>query len=84
MKMLPEHFDQLKTMIVEKVENLGDLQPFFHRYEQNGGNWKMRFRWDMLYAIPYELRRDWFDEVYKYANDDHIDTALRNIMKDYM
>jgi hypothetical protein len=84
MKMLPTHFEQLNSMIVEKVESLGDLQPFFQRHEQNGGDWKMRFRWDMLYAIPYEIRRDWFDEVYKYANDGHIDTALRKIMKDYI
>jgi hypothetical protein len=84
MKMLPTHFEQLNSMIAEKVESLGDLQPFFQRYEQNAGDWKKRFRWDILYTIPYELRQDWFNAVYQYANDDHIDTALRKIMKDYM
>jgi hypothetical protein len=84
MKMQADHFNQLQKMIAEKIDALGDLQPFFVRYEKNGGNWKRRFCWDTLYAVPFETRRRWFDEVYKYANDDHIDTALRKIMKDYM
>jgi len=26
----------------------------------------------------------WFNEVYKYANDDHIYTALKQAMKEYI
>ncbi len=38
----------------------------------------MRLRWDMAH---YAKLTPWFvDHVYKYANDDHIDTALRTAM----
>lgn len=84
MKMLPEHFDQLQNMINAKIKSLGKLEPFFTRYKESGGDWKKRFRWDTLFSIPYSERCAWFDEVYKYADDTHIDTALRKIMKDYM
>lgn len=84
MKIFPEHFEQLRIMITEKLEAIGSLESFFDRYQKNGGDWKMRFRWDLLFSIPYENRRVWFDEVYQYANDNHIDTALRKIMKDYI
>lgn len=39
-----------------------------------------RFRWDLLWMGDGATRRAWFDRVYKYANDDHIDTALRSIV----
>jgi hypothetical protein len=38
-----------------------------------------RHRWDALYRTD---STDWFKDVYKYANDDHIDTALRAIVKE--
>jgi hypothetical protein len=84
MKIIPEHYEQLRVMVTEKLETIESLEPFFDRYQKNGGDWKMRFRWDLLYTIPYEIRQVWFDEVYQYANDEHIDTALRKIMKGYM
>lgn len=37
----------------------------------------MRFRWDMLFAVPYDVRTEWLDIIYQYANDDHIDIALK-------
>ena len=84
MKLTPEHFAQLQSIVTAKLEELGNLEPYFVQYRNNGGDWKKRFRWHALYAVPYSDRGPWFDEVYKYANDDHIDTALRKIMKDYM
>jgi hypothetical protein len=33
-----------------------------------------------LWAIPANIRIPLLDEVYKYANDTHLDTALRRIM----
>lgn len=39
-----------------------------------------RLRWDILYA---GIKSSWVsDNLYTYANDDHIDTALRQIMKE--
>lgn len=36
-----------------------------------------RMRWDLLYAA--KLSKWLCDNIYSYANDEHIDTVLRNI-----
>lgn len=85
MKMTTNDYTQLKSMIEDKIFSLqGDLSDYLGSYQKNGGNWQMRFRWDLLWSIPYAQREPWFRSVYKYCNDDHIDTALRKIMKGYM
>ena len=38
-----------------------------------------RYRWDCLYSVNEKDRQEWFDRVYEFANDDHIDTALKKI-----
>jgi hypothetical protein len=35
-----------------------------------------RYRWDLLYASKVNV-----SAIYEYANDDHIDTVLRNLIK---
>lgn len=37
-----------------------------------------RHRWDCLWSVNKERRTKWFDRVYQYANDTHIDSALRH------
>lgn len=55
---------------------------------KNLGHSEKRFRWDVLHAAfaqegkPGEKTR-WYDSVYKYCNDDHIDTALKRIIKHF-
>jgi len=84
MKITAIHFSQLENLINNQIDKLsGQLSEYFSRYQRNTGDWQKRFRWDLLYSIPYLERAAWFDEVYKYANDDHIDTALRKITKEY-
>jgi hypothetical protein len=39
-----------------------------------------RYRWDCLYAAMDQSGRDLTREIYEYANDSHIDTALRAIV----
>ena len=39
-----------------------------------------RFRWNLLYAINRDIRTPIIDRIYSYANDDHIDTALKHIV----
>lgn len=36
-----------------------------------------RLRWDIAY---YFMSNEWFNEIYEYAHDNHIDTALRKLM----
>lgn len=38
-----------------------------------------RLRWDLSYAAG--LTTFFCDNIYKYADDTHIDTALRSVMK---
>ena len=76
-------------MINRQIETTGyKLSDYFALYKPSyntkGGDWKKRFRWDLLYSTPYVDRAPWFDAVYKYANDDHIDTVLRKITKEYL
>lgn len=41
-----------------------------------------RFRWDVWNACQSRDFSFTCDALYKYVNDDHIDTALKNLMKD--
>lgn len=83
MKIKPEHFNQLKALI----EPL-DTPTLRTRYQEkdfprsdNVKNLDMRYRWDLLYMIPGCTRRPLMDELYVYMNDNHIDTALRRIVR---
>lgn len=85
MKLSDNHFKQLQDMIRVKINTLSEsIEDYYARYQTNGDNWEVRFRWDLLYSITFADRDKWFREVYKYADDRHIDTGLRKIMKDYM
>lgn len=41
----------------------------------------VRLRWDLMYLIPRLNRVALFDEFYEYLHDEHIDTALKQIIK---
>ena len=42
----------------------------------------MRFRFDVLYAIPVDVRKSFYDEAYKLGNDNHINSLLKSLIKD--
>lgn len=78
MKMTAAHFDQLTTMIRDHAPaNINDHLEQARTLELS----EKRIRWDLLWDVPYSKRENWFDAVYKYLNDDHIDTALKSIVK---
>lgn len=81
MKMSPVHFAQLETSLLDVIKNSGKCAVELYLSYFNMGLTDKRFRWDMTYAIPTAIRKPWFDEVYAYCNDDHIDTALKAIFK---
>lgn len=54
--------------------------PLLNKYREQGLSDK-RYRWDCLWYSSGKLRTEWFDRVYQYANDTHIDSALRKITK---
>jgi len=71
MKIKPEHFEYIR----EKIMSLSTA-PTLHSYTAQGLTEK-RWRWDLLYMAG--LSRWICDNIYLYANDGHIDTALKRI-----
>lgn len=94
MKITTEHVEQLKTMIDQVIvsyrethqsDDLTSLHTFYiEKCAGTDKDWKKLFVWAMLYAVPYQTRVVWFDQVYQYANDDHIYTALKYVAKNYL
>jgi hypothetical protein len=78
MKVKPEHYEKLKAAI-DKIDREKAAR---HKALGLGNDKDMRFRWDVMWAIPYKIRRDIIDELYEYCNDEHIDTALKKIVKE--
>jgi len=43
----------------------------------------MRFRWDLFtFALRSGAEKIALDDIYRYANDSHIDTALKRIVRE--
>ena len=77
MKMTDFHFDQLKEMICDHQDHIDDYVEACRTMELS----EKRIRWDLLWNIPHTKRENWFDAVYQYCDDTHIDTALKSIVK---
>ena len=80
MKIKAEHYQYL----LEAIRPLAPKAQFHKEYLASFNKPKMdqekRLRWDFLYAAALS---SWMrDNLYSYLNDDHIDTALKNIMID--
>jgi hypothetical protein len=74
MKIKPEHFEHMKKAILANAH-----APTLPSYLARGLTEK-RWRWDLLYAAGLG---GWIcTNIYPYANDEHIDTALRVITRD--
>ena len=70
-----------------KMNEASPLKEIQNRYKQEGLSDK-RFRWDCFWSLTNTfLPKHWVsDECYKRCdlNDDHLDTAVRKIMKKYI
>jgi hypothetical protein len=81
MKITPLHLNQLMHTV--KPLDTPELRAKyiandFPRSELTK-NKDMRYRWDLLWMSGV-WAREWTREVYNYANDTHVDTALRSIV----
>ncbi len=81
MKIKPEHYATLAPMIRAALTRIPSVQAYQACHESIprihlAKDRAMRHRWDALHACG-EAGREWTREVYKYANDSHIDTALK-------
>jgi hypothetical protein len=78
MKIKPEHFNK----IVESLRPLADQIPAHREAVRESGKFQdleKRIRWDWAHAAG--LTPFFCAEIYDYANDEHIDTALRAAVK---
>lgn len=72
MKIRPDHVEYMRARVAPL-----DTPAAREAYKAAGASHK-RYRWDLSYAArltPWVCA-----EIYPYANDDHLDTALRAIV----
>ena len=77
MKIQPAHFTYVEKAIRGAISDkpLDELQARYRTQKLT----PKRFRWDALYAATLS---HWIcDNLYPYMNDDHLDTALRQVMR---
>lgn len=80
MKVKPEHYATIVGGFREVRANNPEIERLYHE----AGLTEKRMRWDILRAarINGDSSQWLCDVIYPYANDDHIDTALRHAVKD--
>ena len=84
MKITPVHYAHMRDTIKAKLAKFPEGTVAQHRERLQAHpqvkDVEKRLRWDLFHAAGLGI---WVcDNVYPYANDEHIDTALRQIMKD--
>jgi hypothetical protein len=78
MKIDSKHYQQLCHAIYRSQQGMETLA----EYTEQHGLTAKRWRWDLLWRakrVGYLPDRFIEDTIYSYANDTHIDTALRRI-----
>jgi hypothetical protein len=77
-KITPEHYQRLCRAIYRSQQGMETLDEYVSQHGLTAKRW----RWDLLWRakrVGYLPERFIEDTLYSYANDDHIDTALRRI-----
>ena len=78
MKIKPEHYEHMEKAINEVLSRYEEQgKPSTYQWYKAHGLTDERYRWDIAYAAG--LTTFFCKTVYLYANDKHIDTALKNI-----
>lgn len=79
MKMHLDHYHYLKDAMRVNAQYIPQYRAHIIA-EGKSKDVEMRLRWDVLYLSGLS---QWIcDNLYSYLDDNHIDTALRHIMKD--
>ena len=81
MKMTSEHFGQIKTAFEANQNKIKQIEIFLNSPDnpRPPKDFEKRLRWDALVTI---MGAQWICSLYSYLNDDHIDSALKKIMKE--
>jgi hypothetical protein len=77
MKIKPEHYAYMRDAMARVLKDNQGISAASYAAQ---GLTDRRFRWDLFWAA--KLSQWVSDNVYKYANDAHLDTALRAIVKE--
>lgn len=91
LKMRPEHLAKLRKYIEPldteaNRQRYRDKDPTIPRAE-SVKDWDMRYRWDLFNAAGRAMNphgpgtKFCCDELYPYLNDQHIDSALKSLVK---
>jgi len=85
MKIKPEHYSKILAHF-KRISEISDLKAYREKLKSDPRvqDLEKRLRWDICYAggSSTEFARLIRDEIYKYANDDHLDTAFKKAMKE--
>lgn len=85
MKIQPEHYKTLVNALKAVKAAHPKISPQSYAANKIGKDTAKRFRWDALHAAKFDVEkgRSWVNDVlYKYMDDNHIDTALKKAVKD--
>ena len=85
MKMKKEHYDIIKKAISLIPKSAAKEHREFIKQEGKAKDIEKRLRWDMLYATQIKIGDGKGMSglpLYEYLSDNHIDTALKQIIKD--
>jgi hypothetical protein len=81
MKIKEEHYEYIKNAIDTLIAKHGGdkwKDAVIKDYKSNGLSSK-RCRWDFFHASTPNTSKWICENIYPYANDDHIDTVLRKV-----
>ena len=74
--MIQPHIDTLNTAENRAIYKSGKIPRYEAVHDIN-----RRFRWDILWALPRDVREAFFDEVKALGGkDDHIDSLLKSLV----
>lgn len=76
MKITPQDYQELKALLTPLAPKLAAHRENLRNHAKFN-DLEKRLRWDWLW---FSDSKNWVNKVYKYANDEHIDTALKRAM----
>jgi len=80
MKIKPEHYEQIKQVFAQNKDEITNYRTALLELEKRPKDLEKRLRWDALNVL---LGSHWIcHNIYPYANDDHLDSALKKAIKE--
>jgi len=83
MKIKGNDYKRLENLFKVTVNQMKDLTEYKEelKNDKRVKDVNMRLRWDIFWSMDMSKRTEIVDDIYKYANDDHLDTVLKKLVK---